>query len=325
MNTETNTHTELEVIPCAICREITPTKRLTNVGMFGWPTHVSICKRCGLVFLSPRWTRERYNHYYSQEYGGDYREDKEKADETEQRKIRQAWPRLAQYLPEDPQAVLDIGCGLGWALAHAAEQIPGVRIAGMETSEESIVHLREVIGAEFIGTDVDTDWHLDHRGSFDLVIMRMVAEHLLDPVAAFKKVRSVMKEDGIFYIAVPDMLNPDGSLRDFWYRVVHTYYYAKPTLTRILHLAGLEPIEIREEEFELWAVVRRRDTFDDPGLPSVYRRQLQVLRRYKAQRALRAVLNLFNPRRLMARLPAGLKNLIPESLKEKFRRLVYRH
>ena len=131
----------MEIIPCAICGEVTPTKRLTDVGMFGWPTHVSVCKQCGLVYLTPRWTKERYQQYYSQEYEGDYREDREKADETEQRKIRQAWPRIAPHLPEKPAAVLDIGCGLGWALDHAKQQLPGIRIAGIESSEESIRHL----------------------------------------------------------------------------------------------------------------------------------------------------------------------------------------
>lgn len=317
--------THLEVIPCAICREVTPTRELASVGMFGWPTHVSICKQCGLVYLSPRWTRERYNQYYTKEYEGDFREDREKSEETEQRKIRQAWPRIAPHLPENPSAVLDIGCGLGWALDYAAQQIEGVRIAGIESSEASIAHLKQEIGAEFIHSDLDSDWHLDHQGSFDLVIMRMVAEHLLDPVAAFKKVRSVLSEDGIFYIAVPDMFHPDGSLSEFWYRVVHTYYYSKPTLTRILNLAGLEPVVIKEQEFELWAVVRRRDSFEDSRLPSVYDHQLKVLRRYKFRRALRGFLRLFSPRKLIEKMPEGVKNLIPDSLKERFRRLVYRH
>ena len=317
--------TDLEVIPCAICQEVTPTKELAKVGMFGWPTHVSICKQCGLVYLTPRWTRERYIQYYTREYEGDYREDREKSEETEQRKIRQAWPRIAPNLPKNPAAVLDIGCGLGWALDYAAKQIDGVRIAGIESSEESIAHLKDEIGAEFIHSDLDSDWHLDHQDSFDLVIMRMVAEHLLNPVEAFKKVRSVLKEDGIFYIAVPDMFNPDGSLRDFWYRVVHTYYYSKPTLTRILNLAGLEPVVIQEQEYELWAVVRRRESFEDLGLPSVYQHQVKVVRRYKIKRALRGFLRLLSPRKLMEKMPDGLKNLIPESLKERFRKLVYRH
>jgi SAM-dependent methyltransferase len=293
--------------------------------MFGWPTHVSICKQCGLVYLSPRWTKERYNQYYTQEYEGDYREDRESAKETEQRKIKQAWERIEPHLPENPKAALDIGCGLGWALGFVAEQIEGIRISGIESSQESITHLQEVIGAEFIGADVDTDWHLNHQDSFDLIIMRMVAEHLLDPVTAFKKVRSTLTDGGILYLAVPDMLDPSGPLKDFWYRVVHTYYYSKPTLIRTLSISGLEPVVISSQGSELWAVVKRRDTFEDPHLPSIYQGQLKALRRYKFKRGLRGFLRLFSPRKLMAKTPNWIKNLIPESLKERFRKLVYRH
>ncbi len=316
---------QMEDVHCAVCREVTPTKRLTDVGIFGWPTHVSICKQCGLVYLSPRWTKERYNQYYTQEYEGDFREDRENAQETEQRKIKQAWPRIAPYLPENPKAALDIGCGLGWALGFVAEQIEGIRISGIESSGESITHLQEVIGAELVGTDVDSDWHLSHQKGFDLVIMRMVAEHLLDPVAAFKKVRSTLTDEGIIYIAVPDMLNPSGSLKDFWYRVVHTYYYSKPTLTRILSISGLEPVVIESQDSELWAVVKWRDSFENLQLPSVYHEQLRALRQYKFKRGLRGFLRLFSPRKLMAKTPNWIKNLVPESFKERFRKLVYRH
>lgn len=30
--------------------------------------NVVICKTCGLVYLNPRWTKDRYDQYYSREY-----------------------------------------------------------------------------------------------------------------------------------------------------------------------------------------------------------------------------------------------------------------
>ena len=98
-----------------------------------------------------------------------------------------------------------------------------------------------------------------------MIIFRHVLEHLLDPVAALEKVAQTLSAQGVLYIAVPDMMHPDGSLSDFWYRCVHTYYYSKPTLRRIAARAGLQPVAIQEESSELWAIFRKGQAAVEPA------------------------------------------------------------
>ena len=42
-------------------------------GQFGYAIHPKICKGCGLVFLSPRWSRKDYNKFYTHFYDKLYR------------------------------------------------------------------------------------------------------------------------------------------------------------------------------------------------------------------------------------------------------------
>jgi len=314
-----------ETINCIICDRQTKTRRLAHKGLFGWPTYVTACTECGLVYLSPRWTKADYDHFYTKEYEGHFWFDKEAVDEKEQRRIQDVWARLQAHIPGTPKAALDVGCGLGWSLDYLAKQIGGLQIAGLEPSDYCAEHVVNVVGAELVGRDVDSDWHTAQKDRFDIVIMRMVAEHLLYPLDAFKKVRQTLSPGGLFYIAVPNMMQPAGSLKDFWFRIVHTYYYSKTTLMRIAGKAGLAAVVVEEEGPELWGIFRRKDDFADPLSGSVFPQQIRVLRRYKTQRALRAAIRLLAPRKLSRLVPGKVKALIPESWKKRFRKMVYRH
>ena len=158
-----------------------------------------------------------------------------------------------------------------------------------------------------------------------MIIFRHVLEHLLDPVAALEKVTQAMSPQGVLYIAVPDMLHPDGSLSDFWYRCVHTYYYSKTTLRRIAARAGLQPVAIQEESSELWAIFRKGQAAVEPAPVSAYQQQMAALNQYKRKRFVRSGLLIFSPKQLSQRVPRSVKNLVPKSLRARFRNLVYRH
>lgn len=313
-----------EQVTCLLCGD-SETKLLADTGQFGWPTYVSICTNCGLVFLNPRWKREDYLHFYAHEYDDYFRFDEEQAREKEVRKAKTVWERLNRFTKAEFRQMLDIGSGLGYLLGYFREQREGLEIHGIEPSTQGSERLTNEIGGNLLARDVDTDWHISHPEAFDLIVFRHVLEHMLDPVAALKKAVHALAPGGVVYVAVPDMLHPDGSLSDFWYRCVHTYYFSKPTLTRVAALAGLEPVAIREQEYELWGIFRKADGAAQPGVDSVYAAQMSVLRQYRARRLVRRTLRMLKPRKLSQFIPKSIKNLVPHELKEKFRELVYRN
>ena len=313
-----------EPVACLLCGG-SETELLESTGQFGWDTYVSICKNCGLVFLNPRWTKEDYANFYATEYDQYYRFNESEATEKEQRKAKAVWRRLSHHASRSFTTALDIGCGLGWNLHYLRQQSPGLAIAGIEPSDICADHFVKKIGGELIARDVDSDWHLANQERFDLIVFRHVLEHLLDPIAALKKVSQALSPEGLLYIAVPDMMHPDGSLQDFWYRCVHTYYYSRTTLSRLAAQAGLVPVVVREENSELWAIFEKGDAAQAAAPVSVYQEQLEAVHAYQRKRWLRSMILRLKPRRVSALIPKPVKNLIPKDLKVRFRNLVYRH
>jgi SAM-dependent methyltransferase len=313
-----------EAVACRLCGP-SKTQLLARKGQFGWPTFVSICTNCGLVFLNPRWTKADYDLFYAQEYDQFYRYDEAEAAAKEQRKARLVWQRLSQVAQQPFQAALDIGCGLGWNLHHLGQQIPGLRIAGIEPSNACAEHFVNRIGGELIARDVDSDWQLANQARFDLITFRHVLEHLMDPLAALLKVSQALAPAGLLYIAVPDMLHPDGSLAEYWFRCVHTYYFSQTTLARLAARAGLRPLVLREEASELWGIFQHGNELPEPEAPSVYHAQMRSFNQYRRRRLARSLILLLSPRRLSRLVPKSAKQLIPVDWKKKFRHLVYRH
>jgi SAM-dependent methyltransferase len=200
---------------------------------------------------------------------------------------------------------------MGWSLDYLKRTYPNIgTIAAIESSEHCLDHLKDTIGAEIIAPDMDSDWHRSQGGRFDLVVMRHVLEHFLDPRASLEKVRAVLAEDGIVYLAVPDMMNPKGSLYDYWFRVVHTFYFSGETLKRFAREAGLDPVTIREEASELWGVFRKSGNGSAPGKPvNVYPQQAAAIRRqkrkepyFRLRKGVRTLVGRLVPRGIRARL-----------------------
>jgi len=184
------------------------------------------------------------------------------------------------------QSVMDIGACTGAALDLARQEYSAVDLNAIESSRECQASLRS-LGVELLSDDVDSEWHIEHQGGVDLVIMRHVLEHLLDPVSVLEKVRNVLSGNGVVYLAVPDMMLPGGPLRGHWFCNAHTYYFSTATLLYTMRLAGLEPLVHKRVNSEIFCIAGRSEHSScslEP--PSVYLQQLAII---KARSAIDAV------------------------------------
>jgi SAM-dependent methyltransferase len=209
----------------------------------------------------------------------------EESDAQKYKNIKLICDRLNEYdLLKQRESILDIGAGMGWSLWYLKSHYPSFkRFSAIEASEHCMKNLKQKIGAEIVSNDVESNWHRGYCEKFDFIIMRHVLEHLLDPVEALRNIKATLAKDGIIYIAVPDMMHPKGSLKNYWYRAVHTFYFSEQTLSRVACLANLVPIVIKSgEDSELWGIFRISSN-DAPhgGFDNAYHRQLAVIRRQK--------------------------------------------
>lgn len=149
-----------------------------------------------------------------------------------------------------PGRVLEVGCGHG-------ELLDRLRAAGWETwaiEEDARAAARvarrghRVIAGEFrAGVIRDV--------AFDMVWMSHVLEHVDDPLATCRTVRSLLKPDGHFLIRVPNirgLLPKIFALQD-WYNLDvprHLWHFSPSTLSQLLHTAGF--VVVREKRYSTW-------------------------------------------------------------------------
>lgn len=114
---------------------------------------------------------------------------------------------LAKYVPDfrpEGARVLDIGCGDAGVLIAFAER--GSRCAGIELDEKSLERGR--LRAEEHGVSVDLRGGVAEAlpwgdGSFDLVILDNVLEHVTDQRKTLAEIHRVLRPGGLLYQVTP--------------------------------------------------------------------------------------------------------------------------
>ncbi|TSC68152.1 MAG: type 12 methyltransferase [Parcubacteria group bacterium Gr01-1014_56] len=151
--------------------------------------------------------------------------------------------KLISLLPPSAE-VLDVGCGAGHKTAYLTKH--GFRVTGADFSEEMVKIAREQLPSlEFKVLDL---YEVDTVGKvFDCVFAQAVFLHIpkKDVLGIFQKVKKILKEGGVFYIAVKEQHEgaPDEKVEvenDYGYEYERFFsYYSVPELEKFFSNAGL--------------------------------------------------------------------------------------
>ena len=236
----------LEFVQCAFCREDNTTvKYKINIHNLLSQFHIMVpedadpyanlveCKKCGLVYVNPRWVFPAGTMPYSQEAEKQYFS----ATYLER---RYAFDQLVRKIPNEMKAAgrfLDIGCGDG-AMLDSCQQA-GIACEGFEVSEDLIVNLRSRFKPDMIHNGSLENLQ---PGAYQVVFLINVIEHLPDPEETLRQIFRVLKPGGIVYIHAPNvgglMAKVKGSN---WHQIeplVHLYYFESRTLASLLNHSG---------------------------------------------------------------------------------------
>ncbi len=236
----------LERPACAWCGgcEVRPRWKKDGLGIVA-------CRRCGLVFASPRETRRAAAARYSRR---DYfRTDRQLAygyddyaahRDLHEQMFRQGLQRLERRLPSRGR-LLDVGCALGFLLAVARER--GFDPEGVDVSEWACERARRLTGLP-VHQGTLGELRLP-AGSFDALTAFDVVEHVHDPRAFLKEAARLLRPGGWLFLVTPNVSGWSRRLMGrFWFHfkpLEHTYYFDRRTLGRFLEEAGLEVAEVR--------------------------------------------------------------------------------
>ncbi len=138
--------------------------------------------------------------------------------------------------------ILDVGCATGFFLEAAS--MLGFKPFGVEFSDYSAKVAQSKFGndAIFEGTLEECQFP---DGSFDVIAMSDLLEHVRNPHDVLEKTRRLLKDDGIVMVMTPDT----GSLthrimQGKWvhYKIEHLFYFNKESIAALAGLHGFEVI-----------------------------------------------------------------------------------
>jgi SAM-dependent methyltransferase len=156
-------------------------------------------------------------------------------------------PELEFIAGLTPGRVLDIGCGPGWLLSAID---PAWEKHGVELSAAAAEHATQY-GEIFVGPFESADYA---PGSFDLIVMYHVIEHLPDPVDAVQRACALLRDGGRLVLGTPDF--DSGCARRYGnqYRMLHDpthiSLFSNDSMHRVLRDNGFQIEQVEYPYFE---------------------------------------------------------------------------
>jgi SAM-dependent methyltransferase len=123
----------------------------------------------------------------------------------------------------------------------------GHEVWGIEPSSAIAGDARRRLGDDrvHLGTLADAPWP---PGSFDLITLWDVVEHLPDPVAALGRARELLRPGGLLLIETQNVESRFAHLLgrrwQHFKQAEHLWHFSPATLARLLRVAGFAPIEM---------------------------------------------------------------------------------
>ncbi len=206
----------VEFVNCPICRNSNASQLFVKYGFI-----YAECNECSHVFVQNRIKEDVLLGLYS-----------ESTPDKLDRKIKTSsqhldyWGKIHQkylsYVSEHGSKnpnMIDIGCGAGTFLRNA-KKLTNMKLHGLDFCEDTFESIIELIGKNnyFYRTRIQD---IDFGGKkFGLISLWGVLEHLVDPVEVMQSCASILDDDGIMILLIP---NPNS-------RAIQILGVATPTL-----------------------------------------------------------------------------------------------
>ncbi|MDQ7815019.1 MAG: class I SAM-dependent methyltransferase [Patescibacteria group bacterium] len=209
-----------------------------------------LCMRCGLIFNDPAPSDEELSKYYQ----GGFLQDKtaagyeeivlsaERKKKNEGRKELRVIGFLEPLLKKDTD-ILDIGCSTGALLSDLHERYTG-KVTGVEPDELYVRVAREFFKLPDIRHEFLDDFCSRDQGTYDLVILRHVLEHLKSPHRRIEQLKNLLTSEGALYLAFPNGARMRAS-RELAHSLEygHLFTYTPWSIHHLLNSHGLKIVK----------------------------------------------------------------------------------
>lgn len=238
-------------VPCALCGA-RDTRRIYV--KFEWP--IARCRRCGLVYATPRapeasilgrYSREYfYNEYLPAAAVMDGNVDLPFFDERHASMLR-----LIRRRAPGGRRLLEVGSGAGLFLAAAVRA--GWEATGVELSDAAAGFARERLGLDIRQERAES--MAVEPGSYDVAVMFDTIEHLFDVRGVLASVKRALRPGGLLVVSTPNYASISRDVLGAGWAILapleHTYYFTESTLARLLASCGFAAVAF-DRRFEAW-------------------------------------------------------------------------
>jgi 2-polyprenyl-3-methyl-5-hydroxy-6-metoxy-1,4-benzoquinol methylase len=198
--------------------------------------------------------------FYGKKYWRDHQVEELGLDSIEERSRTDLLDRCAWWLAAvlefrlPPGQLLEIGCSHGGFLGLA--ELAGFRVSGIELSPWVVEFARKSFGVNVLTAPIER--HAFPAGSFDIICMFDVLEHLRDPVTTMECCAQVLKPDGILLLQTPRYpvrtdLGELQALRHPFLKMLlpneHLYLFSDESVRKLLSEVGISSCEFLPARF----------------------------------------------------------------------------
>jgi 2-polyprenyl-3-methyl-5-hydroxy-6-metoxy-1,4-benzoquinol methylase len=210
----------------------------------GYGLHHTIveCLDCGLVYANPRYDSGEMLARYQTVEDPLYVEEREGRVLTFERHL---CPLEEIMPPGDGRRLLDVGCHVGVFVEIATQH--GWDAWGVEPSRWAATQAQRA-GLRVVEGTMATAGFDD--GSFDVITMWDVIEHVEQPSAEVREAHRLLKPGGILVVHTMDLDSLFARLmgrRWPWLMEMHIYYFTRRTLAMLLEQAGFQVISVQSQ------------------------------------------------------------------------------
>lgn len=214
--------------------------------------NIYVCENCTLQFMNPRYTNRYLEHYYS-----NYTDNDPENVRRWQEPLLYGHDFYFQFIEkyQAPGKLLDIGCGSGYLIEAAQKrgwQVEGYDVDAQSTQTVAARLNVPVYHGDFLKLDLPP-------ASYDAITLHQVLEHLKTPHEYLKKINSLLKKEGVLFVAVPNVHSLSNRFKYFLEGLGfrrkrrgvyydsdhHLMYFNTKSLSKLLKARGFEVLFVR--------------------------------------------------------------------------------
>jgi 2-polyprenyl-3-methyl-5-hydroxy-6-metoxy-1,4-benzoquinol methylase len=236
---------------CSLCRGTNFTL-LAQGDRYGFDLNKQFCNQCGLIQTYPSLAGEFHNEFYSHHYRSLYLKSNKV---NYQLLVKEQQDKGREYLKYfqihglkdtlSKMSVIEIGCSSGGVIETLKPFVSAVH--GCDLDIHAIKHANIILR----GCVEVAEWPSSLPDGKRLFIMSHVLEHVQNPLRTLEKLRVLMNEGDLLFIAVPGInMVAEGAYKNDlrrYFHIAHVTDFTASTLAALTHLAGFKEIVMDEQ------------------------------------------------------------------------------